>query len=229
MNHKTYIERNRPWISPLLLGLTIFTLFAMPIFPEDWHHSLYALFFSLIFLCAAYLVRGQRPLLFPISLVIVVVTDISPFVAEGSFIFVTRILQFVFFVLLVIALIRQISASPDVSGMVIMDAVTAYLLLGIAAGMMVILSNTVIKDAYSDPLLLKTGETFVPDIRDAMYYAFATFTTTGYGDITARHPVTKSLSTLISICGQLYVTIILALLVGKFASRKPEPTKNNKP
>jgi voltage-gated potassium channel len=225
MNHQAYTERNRPWISPLLLGLTIFSLFAMPFFPESWHHSLYAVFFSLIFLCAAYLVRGDRPLLFPISLVIVLVTDISPFLAEGSFISVTRFLQFVFFVLLVIALIRQIAASPDVSGMVIMDAVTAYLLLGIASGMMVILSNTLVKDAYSDPLLLQTGDTNGPDIRDAMYYAFATFTTTGYGDITARHPVTKALSTLIAICGQLYVTIILAMLVGKFASRKPEPTK----
>ena len=225
MNDKAYTERNRPWISPLLLGLTIFTLFAMPIFPEDWHHSLYAIFFSLIFLCAAYLVRGQRPLMFPISLVIVLVTDISPFIADGSFSAVTRFLQFVFFVLLVVELIKQIAASPEVSGMVIMDAVTAYLLLGLASGMTVILSNTAIKDAYSDPLVLKNGDVFSPDIQDAMYYAFTAYTTTGFGDITARHPVTKSLSILIAICGQLYATIILALLVGKFASRKPESTK----
>ena len=163
--------------------------------------------------------------MFPISLVIVLVTDISPFIADGSFSAVTRFLQFVFFVLLVIELIKQIAASPEVSGMVIMDAVTAYLLLGLASGMTVILSNTAIKDAYSDPLVLKNGDVFSPDIQDAMYYAFTTYTTTGFGDITARHPVTKSLSILIAICGQLYATIILALLVGKFASRKPESTK----
>jgi hypothetical protein len=226
MHLKAYNDRSRSWISPLLLVLIIMTLFAMPHFPEGWQPRLYALFFTAIFLCAAYMVRGKRSLLFSLSLVIIVATGISSFVAEGSFKSVTRLLQFAFFVLLVIALIRQISASPDVTGIVIIDAVAAYLLLGFAFGIMVLVSNTTIKDAYSDPLVLNTGDTVVPDIRDAMYYAFTTYTTTGYGDILPRHPISKSLSTLISICGQLYVAIILALLVGKFASRKQEPTNN---
>jgi hypothetical protein len=113
-----------------------------------------------------------------------------------------------------------------VSGKVIMDAVAAYLLLGIAFGITVIVADSLVDGAYSEPLSSKNAGIIKPDIRDALYYAFVTYTTTGYGDITPRHPLTKSLAMLISISGQLYVAIILALLVGKFASRKTESTKN---
>ena len=49
------------------------------------------------------------------------------------------------------------------------------------------------------------------------YYTFVTYTSTGYGDITPTIPSTRSLATLISTTGQLYVAIIIAMLVGKFS------------
>ena len=53
-----------------------------------------------------------------------------------------------------------------------------------------------------------------------IYYTFVTMTTLGYGDITPQIPLAKSLSILISTSGQLYVAIIIAMLVGKFAGSK---------
>ena len=51
-----------------------------------------------------------------------------------------------------------------------------------------------------------------------LYYTFMTFTTTGYGDIAPTHPISKSLAVLISVVGQLYVAVVIAMLVGKYAS-----------
>jgi hypothetical protein len=223
----TSSEQNRqtnPWVTTLLLLLTLFTLFIVPVFPDLWLNRLYALFYSAIFLCASYALGGSRGLLLKISLLMVAATSISSFLGEGSFKSVIRILQFIYFILLVSALIRKISVSPTVSGLVIMEAVTAYLLLGFAFGIMVLMAETMIGEAYSESFILSIGASEKPDIREALYYTFVTYTTTGYGDITPRHPVTRSLAMLISICGQLYVAIIIALLVGKFAARNIEPT-----
>jgi hypothetical protein len=222
-----FIENNRqinPGVTTLLLLLTLLTLFIVPVFPDLWLNRLYAAFFSAIFLCAAYALGGNRSLLFKISVLMVVATGISTFMGEGSIKSVIRSLQFIFFILLVSALIRKISVSPTVTGLVIMEAVTAYLLLGFAFGIMVLMAETMIGEAYSESFILTIGASEKPDIREALYYTFVTYTTTGYGDITPRHPVTRSLAMLISICGQLYVAIIIALLVGKFAARNIEPT-----
>lgn len=106
-----------------------------------------------------------------------------------------------------------------------MEAITAYLLLGLAFGIMVLMTDTLVDGAYSEKMIIATADGVKPDIRTALYYTFVTYTTTGFGDILPRVPITKTLAMLISISGQLYVAIILALLVGKFASRNSEPTK----
>jgi hypothetical protein len=201
--------------------------FFVPLFPENWLNRFYAISFSAIFLCTAYALRGMKSLLFRLSLLIVLITGIHAFLSEGSYKSIGIIIQLVFFLLLVISLIRQIATSPVVSGLVIMDAVVAYLLLGIAFGVIVLMVDTTVTGAYSEPMVMHTDDGEKPDIRNALYYAFVTYTTTGYGDLTPRHPVSKSLAVLISISGQLYVAIILALLVGKFASRNINPHKKN--
>jgi hypothetical protein len=223
---RTQGYQRQPWIISALLVLTILTLFIVPLFPENWLNRLYTISFSAIFLCAAYALRGKRSLLFYLSLVIVLMTGAHAFLSEGSYKSIGRIMQFVFFILLVVLLIRQIAMSPEVSRFVIMDAVVAYLLLGIAFGIIVLMVDTTVPGAYSESLIMHMAGVEKPDIRNALYYAFVTYTTTGYGDLTPRHPVSKSLAVLISISGQLYVAIILALLVGKFASRNINPTNN---
>ena len=45
-----------------------------------------------------------------------------------------------------------------------------------------------------------------------------TYTTTGYGEVVPKHPFSKSLTVLITGSGQLYVAIIIAMLIGKYAS-----------
>ena len=55
-------------------------------------------------------------------------------------------------------------------------------------------------------------------ISDYNYYSFVTLSTLGYGDISPQIPISKSLAILETIVGQLYLTIIIALLVGKLLS-----------
>jgi len=46
-----------------------------------------------------------------------------------------------------------------------------------------------------------------------VYFSFVTLTTVGYGDITAVHPLARSLATAEALVGQLFPTILIATLV----------------
>lgn len=51
-------------------------------------------------------------------------------------------------------------------------------------------------------------------IMQLRYFSFATMTTLGYGDILPRSPVARTLATLEAITGQIYLTVLIARLVG---------------
>jgi hypothetical protein len=47
------------------------------------------------------------------------------------------------------------------------------------------------------------------------YYSFITLTSTGYGDITPVHPYARSLATMEALAGNLFLTVLVARLVGQ--------------
>lgn len=59
------------------------------------------------------------------------------------------------------------------------------------------------------------GSTF-EEFHDYLYFSFVTLSTLGYGDITPISPIAKSITLIIAVTGQLYLTILIAVLVGKF-------------
>jgi hypothetical protein len=52
------------------------------------------------------------------------------------------------------------------------------------------------------------------------YYSFVTITTLGYGDITPVTEVAKAFSVLEAVCGQLYLVVVVAWLVGMHVSNR---------
>ena len=49
--------------------------------------------------------------------------------------------------------------------------------------------------------------------------------TVGYGDIIPLEPYSRSITILISVTGQLYIAIIIAILVGKYSSQIHYPSE----
>jgi hypothetical protein len=52
------------------------------------------------------------------------------------------------------------------------------------------------------------------------YYSFVTITTLGYGDITPVTEVARAFSVLEAVCGQLYLVVVVAWLVGMHVAGK---------
>lgn len=116
----------------------------------------------------------------------------------------------VFFIFIIIHLVRFIKTTPRVDQNVLMASMNIYLLGGIIGAFLAFMLYLVYPDAYHFP-----ADTPSPNIVNFLYYSFITMSTVGYGDITPAIPETQTLAYLLSVTGQLYVAVIIAFLVGK--------------
>ncbi|MDJ0856860.1 MAG: potassium channel family protein [Desulfobacterales bacterium] len=84
-------------------------------------------------------------------------------------------------------------------------AVNVYLFLGLIWRDLYSLISLLIPGAYNSELLSQT---------DFLYYSFVTLSTLGYGDVLPVIGPAKALAYFEAIIGQLYLTILVARLVG---------------
>jgi hypothetical protein len=84
-----------------------------------------------------------------------------------------------------------------------------YLMLGFAFGAVFYLINTLDPGSFavSNDLLARS------DNPDLMYFSFVTLATLGYGDITPRTNIARSLAVVEALAGMLYIAVFMARLV----------------
>lgn len=121
-------------------------------------------------------------------------------------------------------LIIQIAKAKNVTMRVLIESISVYLLLGISFSIIVALLDSINPNSFNfNEISGSVNSEHLYNI-DFMYYTFVSFTSTGYGDYLPLTPTAKSLSILISITGQLYIAIIIAMIVGKYLSK---PSNSN--
>ena len=121
---------------------------------------------------------------------------------------------------IVVFMVRHIAKSEKVNVTIIINSINGYLLLGILGAVLLAMVEILQKLIYhlDTGAINFAGET-AQGFHDFLYFGFITLTTLGYGDVTPVSPLAKSLTIVIAISGQLYLTILVAMLVGKFLSR----------
>ena len=197
-----------------LLVLLLITAFGIPLFPEAVQHNLYGLFFSAIFLSVVLMTRRHRGAVLGVVLVTLLLKWlVAPLLNNFPLIRLVEFLNLSIFLYAVGYLLLTIARSRIVDEKVILDAVSGYLLLGLAAATLVMNLQEMDAGSFSfpHPESLQTG--------DGIYFSFVTLSTLGYGDIVPLTAPARSVATLTSVAGQLYVAIIVALLVGKYAAK----------
>ena len=91
----------------------------------------------------------------------------------------------------------------------IMIAIAGFLIMGIHGGQLCNLLNLADSSAFN--INPEDNSIFT-----LTYYSFTTLTSLGFGDILPQSAPAQSLSLLIGLSGQLYITILVAILVGKY-------------
>lgn len=122
-------------------------------------------------------------------------------------------------ILLLCALvIRQVFREGPITIHRILGAVAVYLLLGVAWGFSYHLVAALVPGALT---ITSTPTARLFTESEFLYFSFVTLTTVGFGDITAIHPVARSLVILEALTGQLFPAILIARLVSmELVSRK---------
>jgi len=122
------------------------------------------------------------------------------------------ILRLTFLCFLLAVLIVQVFGGGPVTGHRIRGAIVVYLLLGAVWSLLYHMVALIIPNSFHLPEGLAVGNPAALQ-RILTYFSFTTLTTTGFGDITPAHPMSRTLAMFESMAGQLYLVITLARLV----------------
>ena len=215
MHSKDNMEASNQRWSVVLLIEILFTVFFTGFFPRSWHQNIYLSMYVLMYFTAVVNLDQNKNAMIWLAVVSLIFTGLTKIWFNTVIETISVSLDVGFFTFIVISLIRQIAKAKSVTALVFLEAINAYLLLGIVFTFLVGLTVRLDPHAYNF-----SSEIIRP--HDFMYHGFITFTTTGYGDFIPLKPWSQSLSVLIAMSGQLYVAVIIALLVGKLSSQSDQ-------
>ncbi len=159
-------------------------------------------------------------ILLPLGVITAATTWLEHFLHNDISNLIDSITTFLFLVAIVVLLIRHIAHSRRVTPTIILSAINGYLLLGVLGAALLAIAASVDKIYLS---IETAGIAFpgnrAPEMFDYLYFSFVTLTTLGYGDVTPVSHLSRSTAVMLAITGQLYMTILIAMLVGKFLAR----------
>jgi hypothetical protein len=203
-----------------LLFMVFFTIFVIPLFPLPAHRILYTISYTAIFFIAIFSVETKRRFLLWGAIIATITEWMAAYLEMLYLLEISYMINLIFFTFVVSKLIYEIARTDIVNVRVIVEAINGYLLLGFIFTLLVTFVMIADSNAYNLSWVNTANSNDVSYMSESFYYTFVTITTLGYGDIVPKTPAARSLAILISITGQIYIAIIIALLVGKFASRQ---------
>ena len=200
----------------LLLGqlILIFTMPFLPFFDEDTgKYILHAAFIGMILIT---IIGNKTDSNWYKSIIILTGIEIIILILAALLnqIFLTYIaisLSLFFLVISITVAFKSIFYSQVITINQLVGASCIYILLGMIGA--ILYSNLFFFDQNSFSGLSEKNTKL--HFAEFMYYSYVTLTTLGFGDIIPLSPLAKTLSFLQAIVGQLYLTIMVAGLVGK--------------
>jgi hypothetical protein len=197
----------------VLLVLHLFILTPVRLLSQAFH-IISVLIFALALLAGIIALARRRTLRW-IWIVVVAGAILFKFfelVAETPWLIIgDTILTFLSLSGMLYVLFLQVSRDGPVTAHRIRGAIALYLLIAMFFAFLYSLAEELAPGAFNMPgdwsrAASTSGEVFY-------YFSIVTLTTVGYGDISAVHPLVRSLVMLEALIGQLYPAILLARLV----------------
>jgi voltage-gated potassium channel Kch len=112
-------------------------------------------------------------------------------------------------------LLRYVFQAKHITLDVLLASVTVYILFGAVFVPFYTLIEIIAPHSFSGNGLVENGITYWQNF---VYFSYVTLTTVGYGDILPVSLWAKSLVGIEAVSGTMYLTIVMARLVGLYAS-----------
>ncbi len=200
----------------ILFTLNFVFVFIIGLVPESrWISELYSIGASGIFFASILSITEKRIKYLFTAIAITVLTWVSTYLHWEFLQHFTSVASLVFFFYIVIVMVIQIAQSHHVGALEFLKAINIYFLFGIMGA---IVFRTIFL-ANPEAIVFEGGGHH--QTTDFVYFSFVTMTTLGYGDITPVTPFARNMAIFLSFGGQLYLTMIVALLVGKYLTNGP--------
>ena len=207
--------------SRFLLGSLIALLMGFP-FLEDVARPLFlVLLLDVVFVAGVLAVDAERHYVHraliiaatQVGLTVVAMVDREgnasyPFAIAFALLAATALILFSTYCVL-----RYVLRAQTITDDQIYAGISMYLMLGFAFGAVFYLVSILDPKSFAANVeLLARG-----DKPDLMYFSFVTLATLGYGDITPRTNIARTLSVVEALAGMLYIAIFMARLVSRHA------------
>lgn len=173
------------------------------------------IFLSLILLSAILTLKKRSNILKVIKragYIIIFLTLLTAITDNPYVELVNRILFVLFFMLVATNLLIGIIRSKEVDDDVIFSAVAVYVLFGFCGAVLAAVIMFFESESFS------LNSTYSSQFHQFLYFSFITITTTGYGDILPIKPLARTLAIFLALFGNLYLTVIIGILIGKYLS-----------
>jgi len=197
----------------ILSFIYIFILGLFDSFVDSLNYAYFAVL-TLIFYFSILSINDTKVKFFYTPLIVISLMWVSEFLDFPLLSQISTIASLIFFFYIIVFLVIRVASSKEVGALEFLESINVYFLLGIAASLVFTLVYSSNHDAYNPPGEVLNSHT------DFIYYSFVTMTTLGYGDITPNDSLARSISIFFSVAGQLYLTMIIAMLVGKYIGQQ---------
>lgn len=123
-----------------------------------------------------------------------------------------------------ILLIQMLAHDLRVKGSTLKGALAGYLILGLAAGLLLCGLETMQPGSFAgvdlQPAESQEGATvWGLNFAKLNYFAFVSLTTMGYGDITPKTSVASMACVMIAIAGNFYIATVMGLLISRLTAQ----------
>jgi len=117
---------------------------------------------------------------------------------------------FVFFGLMLYHILNTLFKAPQIDLNIVFGAMSGYIIIGLMGSFLMI----IIDDLYPNAYTYTDGSNLAHF--DYLYFSFVNMTTLGLGDILPNKPPAKGLVIIHTLVGQLYLSVIVGIMVGKY-------------
>lgn len=200
-------------LSALMIYLAVNTFVVVPFAHYRTGEILFAVLYSLVLLSGVYALGGswRRKLAFIILAAASFLSHWALRFEEVNLLKVTDdLLASLFYLALIVIVLRHIFREGDVTLHRIQGAVAVYLLIGMLFSRLYHFISLLDNEAFLMTNVIPEVESFYSRF---VYFSFVTLTTLGYGDITAINLGAKSLVMIEGLLGQLFPAIMITRLV----------------
>ena len=202
----------------LLLVTLLAMFFILPLIPAERSgiDRLFSGFGILVILsCMRAVIASRGTLIFILLLgsLNIVFSGIDVFdpLTHRSLVVAELSIRLIYYLLIFLIIMRYVLNRDPVTSDKICGAISAYLLIGIIWSL-----------AYSLFFVMDPNSFSIPDAMLSsqargywtLYFSFVSLTTIGYGDVTPLSTAAQTYAYLEAACGQIYLTVLIARLVG---------------